>query len=156
MKRSYVNCINKAVIFSHYLKYLLLRYVIDIIVYYYCIIYVLYRCLLYRHIVVCYHCIIVMLHCIIVVYYRDTHMINIKGTEFSKNYIRLWLVWLSWLGVILPSKRLPVQFSVRAHAWVAGSVLAQCAGERQPINVSLSHRCFSPSISPYLPLSLDK
>ena len=29
------------------------------------------------------------------------------------------------------------------------------AYERQLINVSLSHRCFSPSLSPSLPLSLE-
>ena len=29
---------------------------------------------------------------------------------------------LSWLGVILQSERSMVQFLVRAHAWVAGSV----------------------------------
>ena len=41
--------------------------------------------------------------------------------------------------------------SLTAHAWVAGSV-----NHRQPINVPLSHRCFSPSLSASLPLSLNK
>lgn len=31
-----------------------------------------------------------------------------------------WLVWLSWLGVVLCTEGLLVQFSIRAHAWVAG------------------------------------
>ena len=62
-----------------------------------------------------------------------------------------WLVWFSWLGIILQSERSRVQFLVRAHAWVAGLVLSW----RQVINVSLSHQCFSPSLSPSLPLSLE-
>ena len=33
-----------------------------------------------------------------------------------------WLVWLSGLGVILQTKGSPVQFLVRAHAWVVGQV----------------------------------
>ena len=61
-----------------------------------------------------------------------------------------WPAWFSGLGVIPQSKRSPVQFLVRAHAWVAGSV----PWKRQPINVSLSHQCFSPSLSPSLTLSL--
>ena len=36
------------------------------------------------------------------------------------------LVWLSRLGVILPSKTSPVQFPTRAYAWVAG--LGPCLG----------------------------
>ena len=65
-----------------------------------------------------------------------------------------WLVWLSWLGIVPQSKRSLVQFLVRAHAWVVGSVPGQGMFERQPIDVSLSHRCFSPSLSPSLHLTL--
>ena len=32
-----------------------------------------------------------------------------------------WLVWLSWLGIVLQTARSLVQFLVRAHAWVSGS-----------------------------------
>ena len=28
-----------------------------------------------------------------------------------------WLVWLTGLGIVMQTKRLPVQFLVRAHAW---------------------------------------
>ena len=63
-------------------------------------------------------------------------------------------MWLSWLAVIMQSKRLLVQFLVRVHAWVAGSVPSRDLYERKPIDVSLSHRCFSPFLSPSLPLSL--
>ena len=38
----------------------------------------------------------------------------------KKNYF--WLVWLSELSTGLRTKRLPVQFPVRAHAWVSGRV----------------------------------
>ena len=44
--------------------------------------------------------------------------------------------------------------SGQVHAWVAGSVLSQGAYKRQLIYVSLSHQCFSYSLSPSLPLSL--
>ena len=33
-----------------------------------------------------------------------------------------WLVWLSWLGAVPQIERSQVQFPVRAHAWVVGSV----------------------------------
>ena len=36
--------------------------------------------------------------------------------------VKPWLVWLSGLGAGLRSKRLPVQFPVRARAWVVGQV----------------------------------
>ena len=41
------------------------------------------------------------------------------------------------LGIIPQSERPPIQFSVRAHAWVAGSVPSLGAYERQLIDVSL-------------------
>ena len=37
-----------------------------------------------------------------------------------------------------------------ARAWLAGSAPGQGECERQPIDVSLSHRCFSPSLPPFL------
>ena len=52
----------------------------------------------------------------------------------------------------------PVWFPVRAHAWVSGLVpgcgVVRVHNERQAIDVSLSRGCFSPSLSPSLPLSL--
>ena len=36
--------------------------------------------------------------------------------------IQPWLVWLSGLSAGLRTKGSPVQFPVRAHAWVAGQV----------------------------------
>ena len=59
-----------------------------------------------------------------------------------------WLMWLSWLGLVLQSERTLFQFLVRAHAWVIGSASGQDTCERQPINVSLLHQRFSPSLSP--------
>ena len=59
-----------------------------------------------------------------------------------------------WLGVIPQGKKSLVLFLVRARAWVAGLFPGRGAYERQPIDVSLSHWCFSPSLSPSLPLSL--
>ena len=65
------------------------------------------------------------------------------------------LVWLNWLDVDPQSERLPVQFLLRAHAWVAGLILSVGTFRRQPPDVSLSHQCFSPSLSPSLPPSLE-
>ena len=66
-----------------------------------------------------------------------------------------WPVWLSALGVIPQGERPPVRFPVRTRARVAGSVPSWGAGKRQPIAVSLSHRCLSPFLSPS-PLSKNK
>ena len=44
----------------------------------------------------------------------------------------------------------------QVHAWVAGSVPGRDMCERQPTDVSLSHQCFSPSLSPSLPLPKSK
>ena len=51
------------------------------------------------------------------------------------------------------SEKLLVQFPVRAYAWVASLVPGWDVCERQLIDVSLLHWCFSPSLSPSLPLS---
>ena len=64
-----------------------------------------------------------------------------------------WLVWLSGLSVSLWIEKSLVQFPIRAHAWVVGQVL-QRGCVRQLINVSLTHRCFSSSLSPSFSLSL--
>ena len=48
-----------------------------------------------------------------------------------------WLVWLSWLGIILQSERLATRFPVRARAWVMGSVPGWGTYNRQLIDVSL-------------------
>ena len=64
-------------------------------------------------------------------------------------------MWLTGLDAVLRTERVLVLFLIRACAWVAGQVpvwgLEAC--ERQPIDVSLTHRCFSPSLSPSLLLS---
>ena len=58
-----------------------------------------------------------------------------------------------WLSIIPQSERLLVRFLVRAHAWVTGSVPGHAVFNRQPTDVSLSHQCFSLSLSPSLLLS---
>ena len=78
---------------------------------------------------------------------RPTHIrqSNLLYLDYglNVNLIQPLLVWLSWLGVILQTKRSQFQFPVRAHAWVVGSVPSRGTCKRQPINVS-----------PSLPLSL--
>ena len=64
-----------------------------------------------------------------------------------------WLLWLSGLGAGLWTKRMSVWFPVRAHARVAGQV-PSCECVRGNQSIHLSHRCFSPSLSPSLPPSL--
>ena len=55
-----------------------------------------------------------------------------------------WLVWLSGLSAGLWTERSLVQFPVKVHAWVAGQVPNWGRYERQPVDASLSHWCFSP------------
>ena len=58
------------------------------------------------------------------------------------------------INLLPQSERSPVQFSGRAHAWVAGQSLVRVHSRS---NWYLSHnRCFSPSLSPSLPFSLKK
>ena len=56
---------------------------------------------------------------------RNERTLTELSDSIRKNNIRiigLWFVWLSGLSSGLQTKRLPVQFKVRAHAWVAGLV----------------------------------
>ena len=73
----------------------------------------------------------------------------VKGLH---NRIQPWPVWLSWLGIVLPSERWLVWFLVRAHAWVAGScpVWAHIRGNRSMFLSCMDVSLFFPS----LPLSL--
>ena len=75
-------------------------------------------------------------------------------TSFKETWLQPWLVWLSGMSTSLWTKRSPIQFPVRAHSWVVGQVPSWGTCERQLINVSLTHWCFSPSFSFSLPLSL--
>ena len=64
------------------------------------------------------------------------------------------LVWLSGLSASLPTKRLPVRFPVRAHAWVEGQVPSWGrAGGNQ--SMYLSHIDASQALSFFLPLYLQ-
>ena len=63
-------------------------------------------------------------------------------------------MWLNGLSTGLRNERLPVRFLVRARAWVAGQVPSWGCARGNKIDVSLTHGCFSPSLSPSLPLSL--
>ena len=68
--------------------------------------------------------------------------------SYSRRQVYPWLVWLSGLSTGPWTKGLLVRF----QAWVAGQVMQLGTCERQAINVSLSHQCFSPSLSSSLPL----
>ena len=65
-----------------------------------------------------------------------------------KNFLQPWLVQLSGLSAGLQTRRSPVQFPVRAHAWVSGQVPSggQARGKQK-------QRC---CFSPFLSLSLSK
>ena len=60
------------------------------------------------------------------------------------------------VGIVPQGEGSQVQFVGRARAWVAGLVPGWGAHERQPVDVSLSHQCFSPSFSLPPPLSKNK
>ena len=53
---------------------------------------------------------------------EGTHGWCLKNTLALKNTTQPWLVWLNGLSASLQTKKLLVQFPVRAHAWVAGQV----------------------------------
>ena len=55
-----------------------------------------------------------------------------------------------WIEHGLRTKGLPVQFPVRAHAWISGQVPRGATWE------ATTHWCFSPSLSPSLPISENK
>ena len=56
-----------------------------------------------------------------------------------------WPVWLSW-SVIPYTKRLQVQFLVRAHTWVAGSIPSPGAYDPQFWHIGeAANQCFSPT-----------
>ena len=81
-------------------------------------------------------------------YYVISFIWNVQNRQIYRKYIcGPWLVWLSGLSAGLQTKRSLVWFPVRAHAWVAGQVPSWGSART-------TDRCFSPSISPSLPLSL--
>ena len=59
-----------------------------------------------------------------------------------------WLVWLSWLGIVLQTGRSSVWFLVLAHAWDSGSVPSQSGCMRRMRGQNFSHWCFSPCLFP--------
>ena len=76
---------------------------------------------------------------------------NSRVPSHYQNYLQHCL---GQCGRHLQTGRLSVPFPVGTHAWIAGSVPGQGAYRRQLLHVSLSHRCFSTSLSSSLPLSL--
>ena len=74
-----------------------------------------------------------------------------------------WPTWLSWLVIILQTEGPQVQFLVRAHAWVTGSVPGRvCMKGNQSMflsHIDVSLPLFFPflSLNPLsLPLSFSK
>ena len=83
-----------------------------------------------------------------------------KLTKFPKNLHlkckrNLALACVGQLGVIPQSEKSLVRFPLRACALVVGSFPGCGRYERQPIDVSLSHQCFS-HFFPLPPLSKNK
>ena len=72
-----------------------------------------------------------------------------RGAQIQDRRGHALAQWLSWLKH-RPTNRLCVQSLVRACARVAGSIPSRGTYRRQVIDVSLSHRCLSLSLS--LPL----
>ena len=84
-------------------------------------------------------------------FYNNTEF-NQPGSalsEFIRNLNQPWLVWLSGLSIGLWIEGSPVQFLVRAHAWVVGQVTSWgCARGNQWMYLShISLTCFSLSLS---------
>ena len=64
----------------------------------------------------------------------------------SKVFIEPRLVWVSELSAGLRTKRLPVRFPFRAHAWVAGQV-PSVGGMGETTNPCISHTLMFPSLT---------
>ena len=71
----------------------------------------------------------------------------------TEEVVQPWLVWLSGLGVILQTTEVTGSIPGQSTylGWGPGPQLG--VWERQLIDVSLPHQCFSPFPSPSLPLS---
>ena len=71
---------------------------------------------------------------------------NYFSSSIKTRYVLPWLVWLSGLSASLQTKVSPVQFPVRAHAWVAGQVPSRgrTRGNHTLMFVSLSFSLPSP------------
>ena len=72
----------------------------------------------------------------------------------SKIWILPWLMCLSELSTIPQTERGLVWFPLRAHAWVAGQVPRVGETQKATNGCSLTHQCFSLSLSPSCPFSL--
>ena len=73
----------------------------------------------------------------------DSWAVYEKGGPPPKwNYLT-WLVWLSVLSACLWTKGSPVQFPVKAHAWIAGQVPLCGMHERQPHTLMILSLSFS-------------
>ena len=82
---------------------------------------------------------------------NNYHLLHITA-HLLRNAPAPWLVWLGgWSAGLHRGRRLISQSGHVPGLW-ARSLAGAC--KRQLIHVSLSHRCFSPSFSPSLPLSL--
>ena len=84
----------------------------------------------------------------VIIFYSSSSKIDIR-LHFLKLQYSPQLVWLSGLSAGLQNKGWPIWFPVRTHAWVAGQVPSR--GRTRE-----THWCFSPSLSPSLPVSLKK
>ena len=87
-------------------------------------------------------------------YHLQNELNGMKDNEiWNTRYSIAWPVWLSWLG-ISPQTEWFDSRSGRMPGLQVQSPVTKSTEGSQPIDVFLPHRCFSPSLSPSLPLSL--
>ena len=73
--------------------------------------------------------------------------------NFPSKKIIYALTSTALVGCPLAKQKVAVGFPIRAQIWVTGSSLYK----RQPIDISFSHLCFSPFLSPSAPsLKINK
>ena len=80
--------------------------------------------------------------------YFDYPLVLFRKKFFLRKVKSASLIRLSGLSVGLRTKGSPVWFPVGAHAWVVGQVSSR--------GLATTHWCFSPFLSPSLPLSKNK
>lgn len=85
---------------------------------------------------------------------RHSNTLKTDGYFHLKNVIQPWTGWQGWLGIVLNTKRLPVQFPVSTHVDGWGSSPGRGCTEGYS-SILLLHTCFSLCPSPPPPSFLS-
>ena len=88
--------------------------------------------------------------------YLDSHLMNTLALQLKDKVPRALAGWLKWWEHCSIHQNIAGSIPVRAHTQVVGLIPGRGVHRQQLIDVSLSHRCLSFSLSPQPSLSLKK